>query len=79
VLVEEAEAARGVELLTFAQKHPQTPPIYLDIAARWFSNIEMRLAPETLLAARERGSELELEAVVETVLRERPAEQQPIG
>jgi hypothetical protein len=34
----------------------------------------MRLAPETLLAARERGSELELDAVVDAALRDIPTD-----
>jgi hypothetical protein len=72
---EEGEGAQAVELLTFVEEHSQTPPIYLDIATRWFSDIETRLPPEALSAARERGAASELEGVVEEMLRERPAEQ----
>lgn len=70
LLAEEGEEAQAVELLTLVEEHPQTPPIYLDIAARWFSDIETRLPSDTLSVARERGGASELEGVVEAVLRE---------
>jgi hypothetical protein len=74
LLVEEGEEARAVELLTMVEEHPQTPPIYLDVAARWFSDIGTRLPRDTLSAARERGRESELDAVVDAALRDIPTD-----
>ena len=74
LLAEEGEEARAVELLTFVEQHPQTPPTYLDIAGRWFSDMETRLPPDARSAARERGKASELEVIVEAVLAGRPTE-----
>lgn len=74
LMAEEGKEAQAVELLTMVEEHAQTPPIYLDIAARWFSDIEARLPAETLSAARERGGESELDGIVEAALWEGPAE-----
>jgi hypothetical protein len=74
LMAEEGKEAQAVELLAFAEEHPQTPPIYLEIAERRFIDIETRLPRAALSTARERGAASELEAVVGAVLRERPAD-----
>jgi predicted ATPase/DNA-binding SARP family transcriptional activator len=74
LLAEEGKEAQAVELLTFVEEHPQTPPTYLDAAARWFTDIETRLPRAALSAARERGAASELDAIVDAVLRHEPAD-----
>jgi hypothetical protein len=73
LLAEEGKEVQAVELLALVEEHPQTPPTYLDIAERWFSDMETRLPREALSAARDRGGASELKAIVEAVLRDRPA------
>jgi predicted ATPase/class 3 adenylate cyclase len=73
VLAVEGKASRAVELLAVLQEHPRMPALYLDIAERWFSDIETKLSPDVLAAARERGSGSDLETVVEAVLGDQAA------
>ena len=73
LLSQQGNAEQAVELLAFAEAHPQTPPTYLDIAEQWFEGIETRLSPDALRAARERGETRGLPAIVEAVKRDRLA------
>jgi predicted ATPase/DNA-binding SARP family transcriptional activator len=40
VLANQGEKERALELLRFVRRHPETPSIYLDQAARWISDLE---------------------------------------
>jgi len=60
----------AVELLTFALNHPITPGLYKDIAHRELDKLQNLLLADAFLAAEDRGKSLDLERVVEAILRE---------
>jgi predicted ATPase/DNA-binding SARP family transcriptional activator len=45
LLAVEGQETEAVDLLAFVEQHPQTPATYLDIAGRWFSDMETRVPP----------------------------------
>jgi hypothetical protein len=54
----------GIKLFTFIQQHPQTPPLYIDLAHRWYQGYRRDLQ-KTSESCRELGS---LEEVIEEVV-----------
>ena len=73
VLAVEGRAERGVELFAFVQQHPQTRAFWVDLAERWFSDVEAQLPEDVLTAAKQKGSASDLKAVVQAVTRLRTA------
>ncbi len=67
----QGKGASAVELLTFALNHPITPALYKDIAQRELVRLRTQLPEDEFQAAEERGRALDLETVVEAILRER--------
>ena len=68
--VREGVGARAVEYFEFALHHPVTPPLYKDIIHLELPDLESKLTPDELAAAKERGRALDLEQVVEAFLKE---------
>jgi tetratricopeptide (TPR) repeat protein len=54
----------GIEIFTFVRQHSQAPPLYIDLAWRWFRGYEAELE-NALGASRDRGN---LEEIIAEVL-----------
>jgi hypothetical protein len=61
----EAAAERAVELLTFVLHHPSSSQETKDRAAPLLAELENRLSPAAVAAAKERGQACDLSAIVE--------------
>jgi hypothetical protein len=72
ILVREGETKRSLELYRLVHEHPQTPSIYLDLAERWFPDLET-----STFQNESEESEVEidndmLDQIVESILNARP-------
>lgn len=63
-LAQEGEAKKATELFQYVLRHPQTPYIYVQQAARWLSDSDQSLSPDTSLATPKDG---ELEAIDDVI------------
>ncbi len=64
----EAAAEQAVELLAFALQHPSSSQEARDRAAPLLAELEGRLSPTAMAAAKERGQARDLRAIVEEVM-----------
>jgi hypothetical protein len=67
----EGRGASAVELFRLALNHPITPALYKDIAQRELDRLKAQMSADEFEAAEERGGAMDIEKVVESVVRER--------
>jgi predicted ATPase len=67
----EGKGASAVDLLTLALYHPITPGLYKDICNRELDKLKAQLPEDEFEAAEERGRSMDLESVVESIIRDR--------
>jgi predicted ATPase/class 3 adenylate cyclase len=67
----QGKEASAVELLTLALNHPITPGLYKDICNRELDRLRAQLPEDEFEAAEERGRSMDLESVVESIIRGR--------
>jgi predicted ATPase/tetratricopeptide (TPR) repeat protein len=60
----------AVEVFVLTLNHPVTPALYKDIACRELEKLQKRLPQDEFEAADERGSRLDIEAIVEAIMSE---------
>lgn len=70
LLAEEGKEPEALELFAFVEEHPQTPVTYANLVRQRFLDLETWLPQEALSAAKTRGRAIEIETVVEAVLRD---------
>jgi pentatricopeptide repeat protein len=69
VLVREGETERSLELYQLMHEHPQTPTIYLDLAERWFPDLELPSFRDKSKESEEKDDGRGLDKIVVSILK----------
>jgi predicted ATPase/DNA-binding SARP family transcriptional activator len=70
-LAMEGKTQRSLKMYQLVQCHPQTPAIYLEMAERWFSKLDLLPLPDTPVVSEAKDSDETLDQAVASILRER--------
>jgi predicted ATPase/DNA-binding SARP family transcriptional activator len=77
VLVREGETERSLELYQLVHEHPQNVTIYLDLAERWLSDIDLPSLRDESTESGKRDDGRSLDQIVERILEEQREIEQP--